>query len=335
MSKEKKPPINISELRDEGKPKAEPGALTYMGEGKIGGKSKFGGGTNLTQILLSVVLSLVLGAIIVVQWAPSKGDLSSLQSTVKGINTAVAADGKVLSLNSQAVQKVVNSMGDYVKKSTVDASIQALDTKVKSSDSVTQTLDTRVKGTEGRVTSLENSIRAWDTRIGALGGQQQGISQIQLDQLRATLEQEISNINPGMVNQGSNQPGLSYLLGGTGESLSLRVYSGREGYFFGKVTLVYSALPSLGTVYETSLVSFYQKLVSTDRVYQCELVYSGNSWRLSKVSFTTQSFYLRGGEEKIFQVGASGLVPFGPYTSAGIEVLASNSGTTIQDGGTI
>lgn len=107
----KKPPININETR---KPdtEAKPGPLDYVGKASKGGPD-----INWTQVLISSALALFLAVLVMFQFMPSKKDVITLNENVNEVADRTAAVDSKLTGEANRINTVVNTMGEYAKKS--------------------------------------------------------------------------------------------------------------------------------------------------------------------------------------------------------------------------
>lgn len=132
MERKKRPPININELKGEGKPEAESGALSYIArDRKPGGRSSTRRGSsniNWVQVLLSCIISLCLAAFIILQVAPSKGSVSNLAvktnelvATTNEVSDVAASVSNKLDNEILRIDNVINRMPDYAYASDFEA----------------------------------------------------------------------------------------------------------------------------------------------------------------------------------------------------------------------
>jgi len=107
--KEKRPPINISEMevKEEGE---KPGEISYVrsekvvkGEVKVGGADSRGTLFGIdSKSLIVILVALILSVIVIVSYAPSK---ASVMKEVSRFETVVAEEIKGIKANSQGSEQ--------------------------------------------------------------------------------------------------------------------------------------------------------------------------------------------------------------------------------------
>ena len=161
--KERKPPISVNELREEEEPRR--GSLTYMGSPT---PNKMKGGTNYTQIFISVVLSALLAFLLITSMASSKKDAGVLLDNQRGLEAKIASlEGKVASETAR-VEAVVGTQSEYVKTSQLSGYVTSssidplrdLPTQLASLDAKLTALDTKITGLETKIADLEREEQA-------------------------------------------------------------------------------------------------------------------------------------------------------------------------------
>jgi len=154
----KKPPVNISELK-EGEPKeeAKKGPLNYVENKTSAGtpKSKL----NLTQLILAVGLSIVLFFVISQFTLTSKGDAMTLLDNQKLLESKVSGVEKSIGDETGRIDNIINTQAGYATKSELSglATQGALDS-----------LRELITGYGNSITSLEFGLSSLEGRIEAL-----------------------------------------------------------------------------------------------------------------------------------------------------------------------
>jgi len=218
--REKKPPVNISELKNKQKEEAKQGGLSYLeGDKTPPGSSGSKGKVNLTQLLLSVGLAVLIVIIVGNFTFASKGDASVLldnQILLESNQAKTAADLKTES------GKIDNVIANYATKSELSA------------------VSSQIQGfaTQSALDSLKNLILGQGTDIESLE-----------DRL-ADLEEAINNTIP-VVGGG----GLSYYI--SGNQLYVRV--DKTSYCRFKFTLVDESVEEYGFGDDLYILEYYTK----------------------------------------------------------------------------
>ena len=156
--KEKKPPIDLREVEKK-EDKFKPGALEYTGDTEKKPK-KASAGMNWTQVLASSVIALLLAVVVMFQFAPSKGDVAALFSNQNELVERIDSVQSSFDKESTRVDNIVNTQGDYAKKSELSgyatkSEISALSSLPGVVDTGLKSLDATISGLVARIVELE------------------------------------------------------------------------------------------------------------------------------------------------------------------------------------
>lgn len=115
MIKEKRPPINISEL--EGEEEHKPGPITYV---RVEEKKRgiFALEKKAINFILPILISIILSLIIIIQYAPSK---ASVVDEVSRFETVVAGEIKGIQASStgteqQRIENLIQSVSELTER---------------------------------------------------------------------------------------------------------------------------------------------------------------------------------------------------------------------------
>lgn len=248
--REKKPPININELRKSTQPEMERGTLDYAGspKGSSNGEKKGSGG--LVQILLPIVVALALAVLVMFQYAPSKGYVLNLRNEIFGRITVIESK---LGDETKRIDAIVNAMGDYAKRTELAA--YASKASVDSLSGLPAQIDTKISALEGKyntkLTDLGTNITKLETKV--TGG-------------------PIATVS------------------GTGSTCSVTVTTPVSGTYIIRATLVYLTPVALtGDTSDNATANFYSR-AGISRVYLPKLIYTGTGWKLAEIVFYSGSF---------------------------------------------
>lgn len=152
----KTPPINISELKKE-EVSSQRGPLSYVDEDK----KKLTGNSpkkiDVQQVLISAVISLLLVLLLTTTMSASKRDALTLLDNQKELETRLAATSDSVSAQVGRIDSVINTMGEYAKKS--DLSNVDLSGMEKSISGILGRLD-GLEDYEGKIDGLISRIEA-------------------------------------------------------------------------------------------------------------------------------------------------------------------------------
>lgn len=123
MENRNKPPVDINEIvKQPDVTSAEtrkPGGLDYAGGGgKKSGKQASSSGMNWGQILMSAILAVALSTLIFFQLTPPNltDELAMANAEITTLKTEKAALATELQTERSRIDNIVNSMGDYAKR---------------------------------------------------------------------------------------------------------------------------------------------------------------------------------------------------------------------------
>ena len=182
--KEKRPPILVEELIEKKRverSQAEQGELTYVAnrgleppkevEIQIRGfrgrlKRELRGSS--MKLILPIVISVVLAAIMLVQFAPSKATIGALGSEIEGTKESLSVLGTQLTYESGRIDNIVGQMGTYVKSgelaslkeelTSLNSKIADTSTELSRLQGLFTSLTTRLAALEVKETSLESRV---------------------------------------------------------------------------------------------------------------------------------------------------------------------------------
>ena len=159
----KKPPISISELKNQGKPEPQKGNLSYVeNRGNLGGtpsKSK----VNLTQLALAVGLSILLFFVISNFMLASKKDATTLLDNQRVLETQQQATQGDLATQKGRIENVISS------QATQDTQLASLSSSLNDLVNRISGFGSSIESLGGRVTTLEDRVTALGNQT-ALGG---------------------------------------------------------------------------------------------------------------------------------------------------------------------
>lgn len=170
---QKRPPIDIKELKKGEGEEPQKGPLTYVGKGGSGGVGATKSKMNLTQLILAVGLSILVFVLISNFWLTPKKDALVLLENQQLLETKQAGLAGSLSAESSRIENIIVAQADFAKKSELTGfsnSISSLGSKVSSLESTVGGYDSRIEDLEAASLNQTESIEALEEGGGIVGG---------------------------------------------------------------------------------------------------------------------------------------------------------------------
>ena len=150
MERSKKPPINISELKREEEPSGK-GPLSYVGGGEKKSIGKESGKVNYTQVVISIVLSVLLALVLITTMSASKKDALVLLDNQRELETRITTLDGGVSSEIKRIDSIVNTMGEYAKRSELTGYV---------SEATVSSLASQVNGLSSELAKLQSAVSA-------------------------------------------------------------------------------------------------------------------------------------------------------------------------------
>ena len=178
MSSERRPPMTIKAMEEKlaERKKPEQGELSYVTSSKEEGeekgegvgeekkkKSLFNLGSKSVQTLIPIVVSLLLMSFMMVNFAPTKGQLGALVERIDSIGAIMEGQKALVAKNTERIETMAGTLGTLPKKSYVDSRVAGIvdfSTDIKAVKGSIEVLEVRVGKVEvkGGASSLSYTL---------------------------------------------------------------------------------------------------------------------------------------------------------------------------------